>query len=1359
MEIHPEFYQQKRWRLPWQDAHEVLPLQEVVDRLERGQSERLLVKPPDSSLLLPLCSSEDLQEVRVFSGELGPEKLAEPELGAALQDLCAHGWLFEARPGQVGAYGAYNALTEPARSLPELRARKGEHSVALSREVVGELRDFVLESPLARLEEEGYVFLDERGEPASAYLVGPRGKVGRDGEAWLPAAEATPESLSAYRSWREAAPDAATAARAWELAHRQPPASMGELARELPWALARKAGQGAPSLTAEEVRRLAADRPVLELAEEARRTPELAGSIQAGQAWEAGLDEPERRTLWHTLLTAPPVQDEKGRLQAFQSVLEKLPESERSKVLQSELARAGADPLLVGQYARQAKSDLMPLFDKLGLEQPGIWNAAVNTAEGRRAVQDFFLHQPHDGKPVELLRAFWQANRTLPNDQRARLVRALLSHANSLEENRTLAGWLQELDPKGDHSQLLAVLPPVAGQLAREWCQVVSAGHGEIARLLLETNPPDATAEHRVGVLSQLWKRLPSKVDNAQRAALVRANLAAASDDAPSRRRLASWLLELEGARALTEVQDCLASPELESWLGALTSDRGRALAAEIALDGKGESTIDRMRTFWKKAGSAVPNEERARLCRAELDRLQGQPDSEESLRTLGAWLVELTGEAALPRVKGMLGALERDWLDTLQEPKSRSLMLSRVMGQPAVADTPSARVELLKGMVGKLPREDGRRLVERNLEQLAGRRNEEGAPAAVLTLLAWKAQLGVSDGVAEYLASDPATKPLGEELSGWLGALTVEEARSAAVSTVLTGPVELTPEARVERMRGFWKTASRQVDNTERARLVDWSAGQLAALPPGETRDRALAVHASWTYELKGEQGEAQVLELLSRLPSRKTEVERLIDWRQAVSQPSSRKVLTEAALKGDLDPDPVELLRGLWQANRYDSKLPNEDRAALVSRALSEVTTSEQTLTLVRWLYELKGDEALEEIGRALRGRPETVVRAEQLDEWLASTRNKTLRQTLVPMLLGEKENVLYEALVAVRSSSQVSDEERIELVRHRTDRTTDPDQLAPQAEYLRQLGGSEAARPALEKLGAPWARVALAWGEALETESARSRAYQVWLENPSGDRSERLGELFSKLDCPPEEKRRLLRWELGQLDRQPVSSERDQAVGRVGALLADSGGEASLPVMLKLLEHHLAAEWAGELLEGATSDEARRLIGRSALENLQSKGPVELGLAVLKAYQQTREVAAEERLRVTEWTLSHALDPKTPLAQALPPCREFLEQLGEGLLQPAGEKALRLTIGRFSANPTVQISLGAQAERIAAAPNHSEAQRLVREGMQTLELVQGNEDMLRARASIEEREEAVVVGGVRVPKREELEDGSRT
>ncbi len=1346
--------------MPWQEARESIALDEVVDRLERGQSERLLVKPPDSDLPLPLRSSEDLQEVRVFSGELPAEKLVEPELGLALQDLSAHGWLFEAQPGQVGAYGAYNALTEPARSLPELRARKGERSVALSREVVGELRDFTLQSPLARLEDQGYVFLDDRGEPASAYLVGSRGNVGRDGEAWLPVDQATPETLSAYRAWREAAPDAATAARAWELAHRQPPPSMGELARELPWALARKAGQGTPPLTAEEVRLLAADRPILELAEEARRTPELAGSIQAGETWEAALPDKERLTVWHALLSREPVHDEKTRLEAFQAVLEALPEKERPEVLRSELGRAGADAVLVGQYARQAQSDLMPVFEKLGLAEPAVWSAAVTTPDGRRAVQDFFLDHPRDDKPVVLLSAFWKANRTLPNDQRAHLVRAQLSDSNSLEDNRILAGWLQELDPASDGSELMPMLPPVAGQLAREWCQVVSAGHGVIATLLLQTNPPDATGERRVEVLSQLWKRLPHTVDNAQRAALVRANFPAASD-APSRRKLASWLLELEGAGALDVVQDFLQSPELNSWLGALTSDRGRALAAEIALEGEGESTIERMRNFWRGAGSEVPNEERARLVEAEFDRLQGQPDSQEALRTLGAWLVELTGEAALPRVKGMLGALERDWLVTLEDPEARSLMLRQVMGQPAVADTPSARIELLRGMVAKLPRDDARRLVERNLDQLAGRRGEEGAPAAVLALLAWKAQLGVSEGIAEYLASDPATKPLGEELSGWLGALTLEEARSAAVSAVLSGPVELTPEARLERMREFWKTASHGVDNVERARLVDWSADQLVALAPGEARDQALAVHASWTYELKGEQGEARVLELLSRLPTRKAEVERLIDWRQAVSHPSSRRVLTEAALKGDLDVDPVELLRGLWQANRYDSKLPNEDRAALVSRALTEVGTREQILTCVSWLYELKGDAALEEVDHALRRLPETLARAEQLDEWLAATKNQVLRAALVPLVLGESQNVLYDALVAVRTSSKVSNEERVELVRHQMDRTTDPDQLTQQAEYLRQLGGADAAKPALEKIGSPWARLALAWGEALETEGARSRAYQVWLENPSGDRSERLGELFAGLDCPPEEKRRLLRWELGQLERQPVNSERDQAVGRVGALLADSGGEASLPVMLKLLEHHPAAGWAGELMEGATSDEARRLIGRSVLQNLQSTRPDELGLAVLMAYGPSQEIGAEERLRVTEWTVEGTLDPNSPLKLALPVCQEFLDQLGEGLLQPAGEKALRLAMGRFSAHPTVQVSLGVQAERIAAAPSHAEAQRLVAEGMQTLKIVQEIEDMLnpKGRAAIHEQEEAVLVGGVRVAKREGIEDGSRT
>ncbi|MBI3926521.1 MAG: hypothetical protein HY319_13355 [Armatimonadetes bacterium] len=90
-------------------------------------SGRMEVRLGADQLAQPLRSREDLEELSFFLGA-GAAPLAHPGLAAALQKMARAGWQFRASRGEatgiVGAYGAYNALTDASHGLTGLVASR-----------------------------------------------------------------------------------------------------------------------------------------------------------------------------------------------------------------------------------------------------------------------------------------------------------------------------------------------------------------------------------------------------------------------------------------------------------------------------------------------------------------------------------------------------------------------------------------------------------------------------------------------------------------------------------------------------------------------------------------------------------------------------------------------------------------------------------------------------------------------------------------------------------------------------------------------------------------------------------------------------------------------------------------------------------------------------------------------------------------------------------------------------------------------------------------------------------------------------------------------------------------------------------
>lgn len=173
-----DFTYRRRFRWPWQGPEKTIDRARVEHFLDKGQGDRLSVGG------LPLRSREDLEELDAFQAGRAP--VQKPELGQALLDLARGGWSFHGAAGQVGLYGAYNALTDPNFSeLGSPAARKGELEVPLDPERSVRMAGFYNGNSLnARLEGEGYQFFSQ-GEPVAAFLAGPQASLGRDGEVWV----------------------------------------------------------------------------------------------------------------------------------------------------------------------------------------------------------------------------------------------------------------------------------------------------------------------------------------------------------------------------------------------------------------------------------------------------------------------------------------------------------------------------------------------------------------------------------------------------------------------------------------------------------------------------------------------------------------------------------------------------------------------------------------------------------------------------------------------------------------------------------------------------------------------------------------------------------------------------------------------------------------------------------------------------------------------------------------------------------------------------------------------------------------------------------------------------------------------
>ncbi|MCA9794516.1 MAG: hypothetical protein KC910_22060, partial [Candidatus Eremiobacteraeota bacterium] len=106
----PQFFQQRRFRLPWQES--LVPSQAP----QGDRFERVYVQTDPATAALPVRTAQDLAEV----ARLGPARSGRPleheQLAQDLECLDRAGKKFEAELGEqrqsVGAYGAYNALTD-----------------------------------------------------------------------------------------------------------------------------------------------------------------------------------------------------------------------------------------------------------------------------------------------------------------------------------------------------------------------------------------------------------------------------------------------------------------------------------------------------------------------------------------------------------------------------------------------------------------------------------------------------------------------------------------------------------------------------------------------------------------------------------------------------------------------------------------------------------------------------------------------------------------------------------------------------------------------------------------------------------------------------------------------------------------------------------------------------------------------------------------------------------------------------------------------------------------------------------------------------------------------------------------------
>lgn len=207
------------------DAYkEVAPAQVEQYLGSHPNTDKLLVQPPDSQVRLPLRTSEDLGEVQNLTVNSTQKGLA-----SKLEELAGQGFRFHAKldgtSAEVGLYGAYNSLTDPAHGLKELTLmRAGLPLVVADGHELEKVHRFYTGShPLASLESDGYRLFGSQQKPTTAYVqanaAGRPAWVGKADEAWYESPDGSfdRQQLQEFETFRAATEELSLAQRAFQL--------------------------------------------------------------------------------------------------------------------------------------------------------------------------------------------------------------------------------------------------------------------------------------------------------------------------------------------------------------------------------------------------------------------------------------------------------------------------------------------------------------------------------------------------------------------------------------------------------------------------------------------------------------------------------------------------------------------------------------------------------------------------------------------------------------------------------------------------------------------------------------------------------------------------------------------------------------------------------------------------------------------------------------------------------------------------------------------------------------------------------------------------------------------------------------
>lgn len=375
-----DFSYRRRFRWPWQDAQKSIDQSQAERQLDKGRGDRLSVRLAENGPLVPLPTKADLKELRAFQEGRPPE--GKPELGQALLDLAKGGWSFHGAAGQIGLYGAYNALTDPAfAELGSPVARKDRAEVPLDPERTMRMANFYNGNSLnARLEGEGYQFFSQ-GEQVAGFVAGPQSSLGRSGQLWLegplPAEPELRDKLQLFQQLVSETGSVSEARDALAVVESQaPPEQKARQLVELPSPGLSERALGYLSLShplAAEVTRIAMEQAPdgFELVEQACQDP---NSVGLGQKLARHADDPDvaRALLEAQKEKAPELVKLGARLlkqestEAVATAVALLDEIEQGKSSSSvELARkllaAGADPLAVMRTLRKTPGWEAPL--------------------------------------------------------------------------------------------------------------------------------------------------------------------------------------------------------------------------------------------------------------------------------------------------------------------------------------------------------------------------------------------------------------------------------------------------------------------------------------------------------------------------------------------------------------------------------------------------------------------------------------------------------------------------------------------------------------------------------------------------------------------------------------------------------------------------------------------------------------------------------------------------------------------------------------------------------------------------------------------------------------------------------------